>query len=91
VLLYLFHSDLKERFRANAAYQMGKMATREHACRQGWVFLLILFCIQHVYILCLVKVKPLKEAPPLPQIEGLHLASKSIKAEMEEFLDDLLP
>ncbi|KAF8486985.1 hypothetical protein DFH94DRAFT_702207 [Russula ochroleuca] len=36
-----------------------------------------------------VRVRPLKEAPPLPQ--DSHLASKSLKVEMEEFLDDLLP
>lgn len=34
-LLYLLYSDLKERLRVTAAHQMGKMATREHACRKG--------------------------------------------------------
>jgi len=34
------------------------------------------------------QVKPLKEAPPLPQ--DPHLAAKSPKAEMEDFLNDLL-
>ncbi|KAI9509920.1 hypothetical protein F5148DRAFT_1183915 [Russula earlei] len=60
-------SDLKERLRTNAARQMGKTATREHARRQA---------------------KPMKEAPPLPK--DPHLPTKSPKAEMEDFLNDLL-
>jgi len=60
-------SDLKERLRANAARQMGKTATRQHASRQA---------------------KPLKEAPPLPQDH--QLPTKSPRAVMEDFLDELL-
>jgi hypothetical protein len=46
---------------------------------------LICIWIYHPY---LHPVRPLKEAPPLPQ--DPHLATKSSKAEMEDFLDDLL-
>jgi len=62
-----FRSDMKERFRANAARQMGKTAMREHVHRQA---------------------KPLKAPPPLPP--DPHLPAKPPKAEMEDFLDDLL-
>jgi hypothetical protein len=76
-------SDLKGRLRASGTHPMGKTATREHARRQGSIFDLCspLSLIHR-------SVKPLKEAPPLPQ--DPYLTAKSPKAEMEDFLDNLL-
>ncbi|KAI9456125.1 hypothetical protein BJY52DRAFT_1121345 [Lactarius psammicola] len=68
-------SDMKGRLRASAARQMGKTATREHAGRQGSR----LFLSRNVFF---------TNAPPLPGDPSLP--AKSPRAEMEDFLDNLL-
>ncbi|KAH9176135.1 hypothetical protein EDB89DRAFT_1846721 [Lactarius sanguifluus] len=59
-------SDMKERLRASAACQMGKMATREHAGREGSRSFFS---------------KSLKEAPPLPQDPSLPAKSPRAEME----------
>lgn len=83
----LFPSDLKERFRASAAHQMGKTATREHARRQGWIY--VLYSRKSLTSpMTRCPAKSLKEDPLLQQ--DPHFPPKSPTTEVEDFLDDLL-